>query len=121
MFRIFNSQNFQFFFPWKFYRQNGREIYEFITPYFLKTCLLFWPLNNVYTAMYFVAHGSSHIKIIWLHNTLFNEYDILHFRDNVHLSKHQMKVPQNCCNSTFSSSADKLKISITNLKINSFQ
>ena len=59
--------------------------------------------------MYLVAHGISHIKIIWVHNILFNEYDILHFRDNVHLSKHQMKVPQNCCNSIFLFSANKLK------------
>ena len=41
-----------------------------------------------------------HLKIVWLHEVVFSERDILYFRDNVHLFKYyRVKVPQNGFNS----------------------
>ena len=44
----------------------------------------------------FIA-DDSHVKIVWLHEAVFSEHDILHFWDNVHLFKYNVvEVSQDC-------------------------
>ena len=40
-----------------------------------------------FSRSYFTAND-SHVKIVWLHDVVFSEHDILHFWDNVHLFKY---------------------------------
>ena len=48
----------------------------------------------------FIA-DDSHLKTVWLNAVGFNEHDILHFWDNIHLFKYYpVKLPQNCFNSS---------------------
>ena len=41
----------------------------------------------IFSSSCFIA-GDSHVKIICLYIAVFNEHDILHFRDDAHLPKH---------------------------------
>ena len=74
-----------------FYRQELLSLFQVRGN--LKTCR-----NSVknFSSSCFIEFA-SHVKLVWLHVVVFSEH-ILRFRDNAHLSKHPVKVPQNCLN-----------------------
>ena len=78
----------------RFYRQELASLFQVQEK--LKACRNS-KLN--FSSSCFTAND-SHVKIVWLHVVVFNEHDILHFWDNLHLFKYYpVKVPQNCFNS----------------------
>ena len=64
-----------------------------------------------YPSSRFIAND-NYVKIVWLHVVVFNEHDILHSRDNVHLLKYYpVKVSQHCFYSFNSSNQTGMQVS----------